>query len=220
MRVSAFNSCSLRGFKRSRVSSEENENDFGGNLKSQEFYLGKDGDTTERAVEKELKKMRLDLEQDSSRDFTYQNSNSESSSPKTPSSHSPFNAIESSTQNSYHDHFHFTQEQKPQSSHQQPNNSHKSNHHPLRISTRSDAYSSLDAEFNPYANINSLLYLANLTRSSHIINELQGELGNMDIDGRGLVGMSDEGSDIHDSRQNYSNYNSRDSLSVHLPSIS
>ncbi|CAG8509645.1 6765_t:CDS:2 [Funneliformis mosseae] len=58
-------------------------------------------------------------------------------------------------------------------------------HENLRISTRSDASSSSSTELlNPYMNINSVLYLANLTRTSHIVNELQDDLGCMEIDER------------------------------------
>ncbi|CAG8640368.1 7363_t:CDS:2, partial [Acaulospora morrowiae] len=210
MKVSVLNSCGLRGFKRSRISNEESEDELSGNFKDQEFYIGKDKDTTGRVVEKEVKRMRLDLEPDASRetqlvalDFHTCAFRSESSSPKTPSPYSPFNATESSTQYHYHN---YNQEQIHQSSRLQQNNSHKPYHYPLRISTRSDAYaSSSDAEYlNPYANINSVLYLANLTRNSHIINELQGELGNMDIDERGLIGMS-ASTATHNSRHDFSN---------------
>ncbi|CAG8599902.1 29824_t:CDS:1, partial [Racocetra persica] len=62
----------------------------------------------------------------------------------------------------------------------------KQRQYPLRISTRSDTSSLLsDVELlNPYANINSVLYLANLTRNSHILNEIREDIGGMDIDER------------------------------------
>ncbi|CAG8491556.1 13013_t:CDS:2 [Funneliformis caledonium] len=64
-------------------------------------------------------------------------------------------------------------------------NIHKLHRNPIRISTRSDASSSSSTELlNPYMNINSVLYLANLTRTSHIVNELQDDLGCMEIDER------------------------------------
>ena len=110
------------------------------------------------------------------------NSSSESS-PRTPSSYT--DTIESSyTYHQMHQHQQQIQQSLDDTSLSSPN-THKLHRNPIRISTRSDASSSSSTELlNPYVNINSVLYLANLTRTSHIVNELQDDLGCMEIDER------------------------------------
>jgi hypothetical protein len=126
------------------------------------------------------------------------NSSSESS-PRTPLSHSPHAEIAEYSSSSYS----YYQQQKQQSlddtSLSSPN-THKLHRNPIRISTRSDASSSSSSTelLNPYMNINSVLYLANLMRTSHNVNELQDDLGCMEIDERGRLienGTSTEGGD-------------------------
>ncbi|CAG8446143.1 9290_t:CDS:2 [Ambispora gerdemannii] len=120
------------------------------------------------------KRQRFEAEEEISRALlTYDDSSSSSSSSEsnvaTPISYSPpyyeqFN-VDSNT-------FHFP--------HHYPHSPHKM--HPIRISTRSNPSASSSELLNPYDNINSVLYLAHLMRNSHVVSELEEDLGDMEID--------------------------------------
>lgn len=172
----------LRGIKRSFMSDEQDENiEYFGGYGNEEFIVRKNNEEMGvLSMEKNSKKMRLNLDQDASRDSMYQNSSSESS-PVTPSSYSSYT---DTTDNFFAINHQKHQHQKTQQyATQLPAN--KQRQYPLRISTRTDTSSLTEAEpLNPYANINSVLYLANLTRNSHILNEMREEHGEMDIDER------------------------------------
>ncbi|CAG8740135.1 16291_t:CDS:2 [Cetraspora pellucida] len=172
----------LRGLKRSFMSEGQGENaEYFGGYGSEEFIIRKSNEEMAiLSMGKNSKKMRLNLDQDASRDSVYHNSNSESS-PVTPSSYSTY----TDTTDNFFAISH--QKQLLQKSQQYAINTpaNKQRQYPLRISTRSDTSLVSDAELlNPYANINSVLYLANLTRNSHILNEIREDLGGMDIDER------------------------------------
>ncbi|RIA93109.1 hypothetical protein C1645_763250 [Glomus cerebriforme] len=142
----------------------------------------------ENIMQKDLKRMRLDLDNETSRVVSSEFTNSSSeSSPRTPSSYSTHTDTTEFTSSSYHYHqIHQYQQQKSldDTTLLSPN-IHKLHRNPIRISTKSDASSSSSTELlNPYMNINPVLYLANLTRNSHIVNELQDDLGCMEIDER------------------------------------
>ncbi|CAG8691895.1 2666_t:CDS:1, partial [Ambispora leptoticha] len=93
------------------------------------------------------------------------------------------------------------------------------------ISTRSNPSSSSSELLNPYDNINSVLYLAHLTRNSHVVNELEEDLGYMEIDepddnfsqnsneidkGNNYYGVESSGKSTNDSQvsSDYSSINS------------
>jgi len=148
------------------------------------------GNNIKKIMGRDVKRMRLETEED----YYCSSSSGSNSSIPTPTSNSP--PAESST---LHINCHYMNDpgerdsQYPQYpfnisnqtyAHQQAQTVHHFPHklHPLRISTRSNA--SPPSLMNPYDNINSVLYLAHLTRNSHIVNELEEDLGDMEIDER------------------------------------
>ncbi|GBC52985.1 hypothetical protein RIR_jg27822.t1 [Rhizophagus irregularis DAOM 181602=DAOM 197198] len=153
--------------KRTRVSDEESDS----GMESGEIYgevvinvKNKTEERTENIMQNDLKRMRLDLDHDTSRVIPSEFTNSSSeSSPRTPSSYST-----------------------------------------LADTTESNASSSSSSAelLNPYMNINSVLYLANLTRTSHIVNELQDDLGCMEIDERERLVGNGTSSSIDDDSMN------------------
>jgi hypothetical protein len=114
----------------------------------------------------------------------FTNSSSESS-PRTPSSFSTLTDTTEYTSSYQYHQFHHKQQSLDDTS-LLNQNIHKLHRNPIRISTRSNASSSSSSAelLNPYMKINSVLYLANLTRTSHIVKELQDDLGCMEIDER------------------------------------
>ncbi|GBC03713.1 hypothetical protein RclHR1_05290001 [Rhizophagus clarus] len=176
--------------KRTRVSDEESDN----GMENEEIYnevlinaKNKTEEIEENIMQKDLKRMRLDLDHDTSRMIPSEFTNSSSeSSPRTPSSYSTFTDTTEYTSSPYQYHqFHHKQQSLDDTS-LLNQNVHKLHRNPIRISTRSNASSSSSSAelLNPYMNINSVLYLANLTRTSHIVKELQDDLGCMEIDER------------------------------------
>ncbi|CAI2167995.1 2472_t:CDS:2 [Funneliformis geosporum] len=173
--------------KRTRVSDEESDHNESGEGFGGAMIDGRNN-YKEKAGKVDLKRMRLDLDHEDLRVVPSELFNSSSeSSPRTPSSHSTHADTTDFTSSPYSYHQILQQQQQSTlggTSLLNPN-FHKLHRNPIRISTRSDASSSSSTELlNPYMNINSVLYLANLTRTSHIVNELQDDLGCMEIDER------------------------------------
>ncbi|CAB5207858.1 uncharacterized protein OCT59_028483 [Rhizophagus irregularis] len=194
--------------KRTRVSDEESDS----GMESGEIYgevvinvKNKTEERTENIMQNDLKRMRLDLDHDTSRVIPSEFTNSSSeSSPRTPSSYSTLADTTEYTSPSYQYHQFHRKQQSLDDTYLLNQNVHKLHRNPIRISTRSNASSSSSSAelLNPYMNINSVLYLANLTRTSHIVNELQDDLGCMEIDERERLVGNGTSSSIDDDSMN------------------
>ncbi|KAG9301681.1 hypothetical protein G9A89_016752 [Geosiphon pyriformis] len=201
----------MRGAKRQREIEEESSN--GGDSALTEYFnrgaadvddnsllVGKgkgkevvkgDGCGLQNSRESETKRMRLDIDPEDIRfldNYSSGSSSESNSSIATPTSE-PYDPDQNLPyfQRQQHTEYGFNHTSQNNQQHLYSNNSHSNFSYkarPLRISTRSTASSSSSELMRPYDNINSLLYLAHLTRNSHVVHELEEDLGDMEIDER------------------------------------